>query len=158
MSYVYVLDFGDRVKVGYTASPKQRFMQLQYQMRRKAIQTFFTPGALGAEQEAHKRLTPFRIEKEWYHCSFEHAKKIVTEIAAQVKYVPDGNDNVSIKFTMKDNLPRYTLRINQILLEKLEYIARYNGRSKNKEIEMLIRQHIREFERENGKIELEDAE
>lgn len=59
---------------------------------------------------------------------------------------------------MKDNLPRYTLRINQIMLDKLEYVARYNGRSKNKEIEMLIRQHIWEFERENGRIDLEDVE
>lgn len=58
---------------------------------------------------------------------------------------------------MKDNLPRYTLRINQILLDKLEYVADYNGRSKNREIEMLIRKHIREFEAENGKIELEGA-
>lgn len=58
---------------------------------------------------------------------------------------------------MKDNLPRYTLRINQILLDKLEYVAEYNGRSKNREIEMLIRRHIQEFETENGKIELEGA-
>lgn len=58
---------------------------------------------------------------------------------------------------MKDNLPRYTLRINQILLDKLEYVAEYNGRSKNREIEMLIRQHICEFEAEHGKIDLEDA-
>ena len=31
---------------------------------------------------------------------------------------------------MKDNLPRYTLRINRITLDKLEYIANFNGRSK----------------------------
>lgn len=58
---------------------------------------------------------------------------------------------------MKDNLPRYTLRIEQRDLAKLGYIAEYHGRSKNREIEMLIRQHIREFEKEHGTIEREDA-
>ncbi len=55
---------------------------------------------------------------------------------------------------MKDNLPRYTLRINQNLLDKLDYIAKYEGRSKNKEIEQLIKKHILEFEKINGEIKL----
>ena len=50
---------------------------------------------------------------------------------------------------MKDNLPRYTLRINRITLDKLEYIAKFNGRSKNREIEWLIRRHIADFEKEH---------
>ena len=53
---------------------------------------------------------------------------------------------------MKDNLPRYTLRIPQHSLDKLEYIADYEGRSKNKEIEQLIKKRIAEFEAINGKI------
>lgn len=57
---------------------------------------------------------------------------------------------------MKDNLPRYTLRINRTTLDKLEYIAEYNGRSKNKEIEWLIRCHIENFEKEHGKINLDE--
>ncbi|MBC8536037.1 Arc family DNA-binding protein [Feifania hominis] len=55
---------------------------------------------------------------------------------------------------MKDNLPRYTLRINPVLLDKIAYIAESEGRSKNREIEQLIKKRILEFERENGKIEL----
>ena len=55
---------------------------------------------------------------------------------------------------MKDNLPRYTLRINRITLDKLEYIAEFNGRSKNREIEWLIRRHIADFEKEHGRIDL----
>ena len=39
---------------------------------------------------------------------------------------------------MKDDFPRYTLRISQILLDKIGYIAEYEGRTKNKEIEQLI--------------------
>ena len=54
---------------------------------------------------------------------------------------------------MKDNLPRYTLRIPQILLDKLAYVAEYEGRTKNREIEWLIRKRIAEFEKVHGKIE-----
>ena len=39
---------------------------------------------------------------------------------------------------MKDDFPRYTLRIPQILLDKIGYIAEYEGRTKNKEIEQLM--------------------
>ena len=54
---------------------------------------------------------------------------------------------------MKDDFPRYTLRISQILLDKIGYIAEYEGRTKNKEIEQLIRKCIAEFEAEHGVID-----
>ena len=50
---------------------------------------------------------------------------------------------------MKDAFPRYTLRISQILLDKIGYIAEYEGRTKNKEIEQLIKKRIAEFEAEH---------
>ena len=40
---------------------------------------------------------------------------------------------------MKDNLSRYTLRIDQTLLDKLGYIAEYEGRAKNRELEQMIK-------------------
>ena len=58
---------------------------------------------------------------------------------------------------MKDNLSRYTLRIPQELLDKLAYIAEYEGRSKNKEIEQLIKKRIAEFEAVHGPIQDMDA-
>ncbi len=48
--------------------------------------------------------------------------------------------------------PRFTLRVPQGMLTKLAYTAKFNGRTKNKEIEMLIRKHINEFERLYGTI------
>jgi len=53
---------------------------------------------------------------------------------------------------MKDNLPRYTLRIPQELLDKLGYIADFEGRTKNKEIEQLIKKRIAEYEKQYGPI------
>jgi predicted DNA-binding protein len=51
---------------------------------------------------------------------------------------------------MKDKLPRYTLRIDRELLDKLGYIAEFEGRTKNREIEQLIKKRIWEFEKTNG--------
>ncbi|MBQ9148679.1 MAG: Arc family DNA-binding protein [Oscillospiraceae bacterium] len=59
---------------------------------------------------------------------------------------------------MKDSLPRYTLRIPQELLDKLAYIAAYEGRTKNKEIEQIIKKRIAEFEAAHGPIQNEDNE
>lgn len=56
---------------------------------------------------------------------------------------------------MQDSLPRYTLRIPQELLDKLAYIAEYEGRTKNKEIEQLIKKRINEFEALHGEIKTE---
>lgn len=53
-----------------------------------------------------------------------------------------------------DNLPRYTLRVPQDLLDKLGYIAEYEGRTKNREIEQLIKRRIAEFEAVHGEIDL----
>lgn len=52
--------------------------------------------------------------------------------------------------------PHYALRIPTETMDKLKYIAEYNGRSANREIEQLILEHIRQFEQEKGKISLDD--
>ena len=56
-----------------------------------------------------------------------------------------------------DHLPRYTLRVPQMLLDQIGYIAEYEGRTKNREIEQLLKRRVAEFEREHGKIPLEAA-
>jgi hypothetical protein len=53
---------------------------------------------------------------------------------------------------MTDNKSRFTLRIDPELLEKLGYVAEYEGRTKNRELEQLIKKRIREFEAEHGEI------
>ncbi len=53
---------------------------------------------------------------------------------------------------MKNSLPRYTLRISPILLEKLAYIAEYEGRTKNRELEQMVKKRIANFEAIHGEI------
>lgn len=44
---------------------------------------------------------------------------------------------------MDEQQPKFTLRIPKELLEQLRIIAEQNGRSVNKEIEMLIKEHVK---------------
>ena len=54
--------------------------------------------------------------------------------------------------SMTDNKSRFTLRVDPELLEKLGYVAEYEGRTKNRELEQLIKRRIREFEAAHGEI------
>ncbi len=53
---------------------------------------------------------------------------------------------------MDEKLLRYTLRVDRRLFQKFRYVAAYDGRSANKEIEQYIKRHVTEFELENGTI------
>lgn len=54
---------------------------------------------------------------------------------------------------MKDDKSRYTLRVAPELLDKLGYIAEYEGRTKNRELEQMIKRRIADFEAEHGEIQ-----
>lgn len=53
---------------------------------------------------------------------------------------------------MEKKYLRFTLRTSEELLNKMEYISSYYGRTKNKEIEQLIKKHVKEFENIYGEI------
>lgn len=57
-------------------------------------------------------------------------------------------------YTLPSRKPFFSLRIPVELMDKLKYIADYNGRSANKEIEQLVIKHVRDFEKENGPINI----
>ncbi len=53
---------------------------------------------------------------------------------------------------MANETAKFTLRIDAELLRKFRFVADYNARSANRELEVLMKKHIAEFEKENGKI------
>ncbi len=57
---------------------------------------------------------------------------------------------------MKDNMLRYTLRIDRDLFHKFRYIADYEGRSANREIEQYIKRRVDDYEKEKGAIDVSD--
>lgn len=54
-----------------------------------------------------------------------------------------------------NKMPKFTLRVSITTLNKIKYMAAFNGRSKNKEIEVAIKRYIKDFERLHGNIETE---
>jgi len=54
---------------------------------------------------------------------------------------------------LEDTIVRYTLRVNRSLFRKFRYIAEYEGRSANKEIEQYMKRRVRDFEEKHGAIE-----
>ena len=59
---------------------------------------------------------------------------------------------------MTDKLLRYTLRIDRELFRKFRYVAEYEGRSANKEIEQMMKKRVEQFEKTNGKITFQEDE
>ena len=53
---------------------------------------------------------------------------------------------------MPIKLSKFTLRIDSKLLKKFQFVAEYNARSANREIEVLMKRHVDEFQKMHGKI------
>lgn len=58
---------------------------------------------------------------------------------------------------MENNILRYTLRMDRHLFQKFRYVAEYDGRSANREIEQMLKKRVEEFEKEHGEIPLSSA-
>lgn len=48
-----------------------------------------------------------------------------------------------------------SIRIEEEMLQKIAYVADYEGRSINSHILVLVRNSVKQFEEDNGKIELD---
>ena len=57
---------------------------------------------------------------------------------------------------MDEKLVRYTLRVDRLLFQKFRYVAEFEGRSANKEIEQFLKKHVAEFEEKHGAIEIKE--
>lgn len=57
---------------------------------------------------------------------------------------------------MTDKLLHYTLRIDRELFRKFRYVAEYEGRSANKEIEQMMKKRVEQFEKANGRINADE--
>lgn len=53
---------------------------------------------------------------------------------------------------MATDTAKFTLRIDAELLKKFRFVADYNARSANRELEVIMKKHIAEFENTKGKI------
>ena len=47
----------------------------------------------------------------------------------------------------------FTVSVDKVLLKKLEYVAATDGRTRNEECELMIREWVRAFEEVDGEID-----
>ncbi|HBG02094.1 MAG TPA: hypothetical protein DDW87_11065 [Firmicutes bacterium] len=59
---------------------------------------------------------------------------------------------------MPSETPKFTIRMPRELLDKIAFIAEQNGRSTNREIEILVKKQIAAYEKENGVIVFHESE
>jgi len=55
---------------------------------------------------------------------------------------------------MSTDIVKFTLRIESEMLKKFRFVAEYNARSANRELETLMKKHIAQFEKSHGRIEV----
>lgn len=80
MEQVYIFDFGDKLKIGYSTNVLQRLSTIESASGVKAKQTFSVDGTREIEQAAHYYLREYRIRGEYFNCDFETARKAVNGI------------------------------------------------------------------------------
>ncbi|MDE7324625.1 MAG: hypothetical protein K2N73_18290 [Lachnospiraceae bacterium] len=58
---------------------------------------------------------------------------------------------------MTTKISKFTIRVEDDTLKRFRYVAEYNARSANRELEVLMKRHIAKFEKEHGEIDLDSA-
>lgn len=57
---------------------------------------------------------------------------------------------------MLQKMSKFTVRVNEETLKKFRYVAEYNARSANRELEFLMKRHVAEFEKRHEEIILNE--
>lgn len=83
MGYVYVIDFGEKIKVGYSINPSKRIQAVEYSCGMKKKNQFIIDAPSGFDNEwmAHQWI-PNRLEGEFFAYPFPDAVEIVKKIVS----------------------------------------------------------------------------
>lgn len=161
MSYVYVFDFGDMVKVGVSVRPLQRLRELQRANGLKAVRTWAVNAenlAKEIELAAHTRLHEYLIQgNEYFHCSFSVARDAVIDVST--KLLGHAVSGVRVGSLVGQSQKEATARYNKKAYDRIEIKVKKGRKQKifayatsqNKSVNQFIVDLI------NREIELEDT-
>lgn len=83
MGNVYVINFGTCIKVGLSDNVNRRIHELEKSTGLTALDVYSVKTKRATylvEKLAHQTLAPFRLDGEYFSCSFEFAKSALLEI------------------------------------------------------------------------------
>jgi len=79
MEYVYVVDLGSRVKIGYSTNVKRRILQIQNATGQAILRSYFVEAGRTIEKRSHYALEQYRLPGEYFSCSFDIARQTVLD-------------------------------------------------------------------------------
>lgn len=122
MSYVYVFDFGDMVKVGISTHPLTRLRELEKGNNTRATRTFAIQADDHAgliEKKIHEKLANSLIQgREYFSCSFRMAREISVSIATEV--LGRHISGVVVGSVVSDAQKEATARYNKKAYDRIE--------------------------------------
>lgn len=122
MTYVYVFDFGDMVKVGTSKRPLARLKEIEKGNGVKAVRTFAIAVGEAArlvEQKIHLQLDSYLLQgHEYFCCSFEVARNAALHVARTIL----GRPVVGIRVgsVVSDAQKEATARYNKKAYDRIE--------------------------------------
>lgn len=81
--YVYILQFSDKIKIGYTQNIKQRFAALQTGSGEKILNSYYVYGTRQIEKQMHNIFYNDRTIGEYFTISFDKAVKTLKSITTK---------------------------------------------------------------------------
>lgn len=109
MEYVYVADFGDSVKIGYSTNVANRMKQLESIRGRRVKSLYYEKAERPTERQLHHHFRERRTEGEYFAIPFEDAKRILADaVANPEKYaVPKPKTRTSSQVKQRYNQKTY---------------------------------------------------
>lgn len=153
MEYVYVADFGDAVKIGYSTNVKSRIKQLEYRKGRRVKSLYYEKAERPTEKQLHHYFRDRRKEGEYFAIPFEDAKRILSDaVANPEKYAFPVRYTEAQKQSAKKwdaaNLDRLSLALPKGDKERIKAHAAAQGESVNGFIKRAIDETM---QRDKGK-------
>lgn len=116
MSQVYIFDFGDKIKVGYSTNVKKRLRTIELSSGVKAKNVYCVNAGRKEEKQLHLQLKN-RLEGEFFAYPFDDAKTLLDKIVAERAFCIPGETN-------KMQYPRRYIYPAVITPEKGKYYVR----------------------------------
>lgn len=115
MKQVYVIDFGDKVKVGITDDIGRRIYQIQTAAGERAKRFFMVDGDSSLERKIQHNLLQYRIVGEFFRCDFVLACTVLGRLSGNTFHekmvrFPDAEHSRTIWSPAKSNAEYYRKR------------------------------------------------